>query len=178
MQHHPAPPFLVVWHNFLAITETLNIWGEIYGAKNLVLTRKALPINANSRRSAFELTFDSLAQSGNEGIRTSVVVSRQLLFRVGSILVDLELDKDVSSDRVSLTGQMVDSSNPRHPPVGISVVLLEGERRIVRMSSNHNGELQLDFSTRQNLKLRVAVDPQRPVSLPLELFPGKLLNMH
>ena len=126
--------------------------------------------------SAFELIFDSFAQNGNEEIRTSVVVSRQLLFRIGSIFVDLEVDKEINSDRVSLTGQMVDSANPGHPPVGIPIVLLQGGKRLVQTSSNDNGEFQLDFVVRRNLKLEVGVNRNRPVRLPIGLLPGWTLQ--
>ena len=131
-------------------------------------------MTANPQQGRFELLFDSLAQSGNDGIRTSVVVSRQLLFRIGSIFLDVELDKEVNSDRVSLTGQMVESSNPGHPPVGIPVVLLQRGKGIVRTLSNDNGEFQFDFIMRRDLKLEVTVDRSGPVRLPIKLLPAQI----
>ena len=144
------------------------------GSKNLALAAK--DSSATAATPAFELLFDSLAQNANEGIRTSVIVSRQLLFRIGSIFVDLEVDKEVNSDRVSLTGQMVDSANPGHPPVGIPIVLLQRGKRVVQTLSNDNGEFQLDFVMRRNLKLQVSVSRNRPVRLPINLLPGWTLQ--
>jgi hypothetical protein len=144
------------------------------GPKNFALAPEdSLAMTATP---VFELLFDSLAQIGNEGIRTSIIVSRQLLFRIGSVFVDLEVDKEVNSDRVSLTGQMVDSANPGHPPVGIPVALLQRGKRIVQTSSNDNGEFQLDFAMRRNLKLQVTINRDRPVRLPINLLPGWTLQ--
>jgi len=140
------------------------------GSKRLALTAKdSIGMAATL---AFELLFDSVAQSGNERIRTSVIVSRQLLFRIGSVFVDLEVDKEVNSDRVSLIGQLVDSANPGHSPVGIPIVLLQRGKCIVKTLSNDNGEFQLNFVMRRNLKLQVSMNRSRPVRLPINLLPG------
>ena len=90
--------------------------------------------------------------------------------------MDLEVDKEVNSDRVSLTGQMVDSANPDHPPVGVPIVLLQRGKRIVQTLSNDNGEFQLDFVMKRNLKLQVSVSRNHPVHLPINLRPGWTLQ--
>jgi len=124
----------------------------------------------------FELLFDSRTQPATAGTRSSVVSARQLLYRIGVVYVDMQVDKEVNSDRASLFGQMLDISQPGHPPVGVPVVLLDRGRSVARTSSDDNGEFQLEFSMKRDLQLSVAVDRDRPVSLPIAR-PGKITSV-
>lgn len=119
------------------------------------------------RSNSCELLFDSSAQPLPPGARTSGVSGRQLLYRIGSIYVDMEISKDASSERAFVVGQMLDSSRPGHPVVGIPVTLLDGGRNLARALSNDNGEFRLAFERRKNPKLAVAVGRKNPVRLPI-----------
>jgi hypothetical protein len=119
---------------------------------------------------AFQLLFDSLAQPATVGARTGGVSARQLLYRVGSVFVDMELDNEVSSRRASLVGQILDSSKPDRPLAGVPVSLVSRDRSIARTSSNENGEFQLDFAMKNDLQLSVALD-EEPVLLPIASTP-------
>ena len=118
-------------------------------------------------KNGYELLFDTFVQSNSEGTRTTVVSARQLLFRIGAVFVDLEVGCEANSDRASLIGQMLDSSNPGHPPAGVPITLLDRGRNIASTSSNDNGEFQFQFAMKRNLKLSVAVNPESPVHLPI-----------
>lgn len=123
--------------------------------------------------SVLELLFDSSTQSCADGVRTSVISARQLLYRIGAVFVDLEVATQRDSRRASLVGQMLDSGNPGHPPAGVPVVLLDQRRRVASTSSNDYGEFQLEFAMKDNLKLRVAVNGGKPVHLPISPRFGK-----
>ena len=118
-------------------------------------------------KDGYELLFDTFVHSNAEGTRTSVVSTRQLLFRIGAVFVDVAVGCEANSDRASLIGQMLDSSNPGHPPAGVPVALLDRGRNIASTSSNDNGEFQFQFAMKRNLKLAVAVDREGPVYLPI-----------
>ncbi|HVH88379.1 MAG TPA: hypothetical protein VM912_16790 [Terriglobales bacterium] len=135
-----------------------------------------LKSNLNNSENAFELLFDSFVEPAKTRARTSVTSARQLLFRIGPVFVDLQVGRESSSDRASLIGQMLDSSNPGHPPVGIPVILLDGGRSVARTCSNDNGEFQLEFVMKKNLQLSVAVNRDNPVSLPITSAPGKTIE--
>src|SRR5437588_238368 len=124
-------------------------------------------------REGYELLFDSCAQTPRDGVRNSVVAARQLLFRIGSVFVDVEVGRETDSNQASLTGQMLDSSNPGHPPVGVPVALLDRGRRVASTSSNDHGEFRMRFAVKNNLKLSVTFDRQRPVHLPIIRPPGR-----
>jgi hypothetical protein len=115
----------------------------------------------------FELLFDSFAQPVAAGARASVASARQLLYRVGSVYVDMRVDSETNSDRAALVGQMLDSAHPGHPVVGVPVILMDGRKSLVSTISNNNGEFHLEFLLKSNLRLSVAVGDKSPVYLPI-----------
>ena len=120
-----------------------------------------------------ELLFDSFAQSATAGARALVVPARQLLYRVGSAHVDLKIDREISSGRASLLGQMLESSGAGRPLAGVPIALMNRGRSIARTASNQNGEFQLDFALKNDLELAVAIDREKPVYLPITGTPIK-----
>ena len=115
----------------------------------------------------YEVLFDTQEQAASDGIRNSVIAARQLLFRIGSVFVDLEFGRESDSNRASIIGQMLDSSRPGHPPSGIRIALLDRDRPVASASSNDHGEFRLQFVLKDNLKLCVELDRDKPVHLPI-----------
>jgi hypothetical protein len=117
---------------------------------------------------AFELLFDSLVQPVAAGARAASVASaRQLLYRVGTVYVDMRVDSESNSERAALVGQMLDSAHPNHPVSGVPVVLLDGRKNVASTISNTNGEFHLEFALKNNLRLSVTVGNLAPVYLPI-----------
>ena len=128
----------------------------------------------SDREPGYELWLDTFVQSVPSGIRAwAVSTTRKLLFRIGAVFVDVEIESEDNSDSGSLIGQILDSSNPGRPLSGISVVLLNRDRNIASTSSDENGEFQFQFALESNLKLSVAVAGRSPVSLPITNPPAK-----
>jgi len=115
----------------------------------------------------FELLFDSFAQPVAAGTRASVASARQLLYRIGSVYVDMRVDSETNSDRAALVGQMLDSAHPGRPVAGVPVILMDGKKSLVSTISNNNGEFHLEFLLKNNLRLSVAVGDKSPVYLPI-----------
>lgn len=137
----------------------------------IVLTVNAsLAIEKDSNTgSSLEVLFDSAAQPLPAGARSSLVGDRQVLYRLGSVYVDMEFDWQADSRRWLVVGQMLDSARPGRPLSGIPVSLLERGRNIARTTSNDNGEFRLEFDTSPELKLELFIDRRHPVHLPLVL---------
>ena len=117
--------------------------GIVRSVKAYFETQQSEAAQANSM---FELMFDSLAQPIAAGARASVASARQLLYRVGTVYVDMRVDSEVNSERAALVGQMLDSAQPGHPVSGVPVVLLDGRKNVASAVSNSNGEFQIEFS--------------------------------
>lgn len=137
------------------------------GAVRAVKAQFSAATFGNAKAGMLELLFDSVLQPMTAGARASVASARQLLYRIGPVYLDLRVDAEPNSERASLVGQMLDRSNPEHPITGVPVVLLAGQKNVASTSSNGNGEFQLEFAMRSNLRLSVAVDPLHPVYLPI-----------
>ena len=116
---------------------------------------------------SFELLFDSSAQPLPPGARAAAVSSRQLLYRIGSVYIDMEVGLDSDGERALVVGQMLDSSRPGHPVAGIPVTLVDRGRNVARTSSNDNGEFRVVFEAKENPRLSVAVGRKNPVRLPI-----------
>ena len=118
-------------------------------------------------KAVFELLFDSLAQPMVAGARASVASARQLLYRVGTVYVDMRVDSELNSERAALVGQMLDSARPGNPVAGVPVILMDGRKNVASTISNNNGEFHLEFALKNNLRLSVSVGDSAPVYLPI-----------
>jgi hypothetical protein len=127
-------------------------------------------------RSVFEVVFDSFAQPATAGVRASSATSRQLLCRVGSVYVDMEVDARGTGRRASITGQVLDKSKASRTLGGIPVLLLSRGRTIATTASDDNGEFQLEFSSKKGLELCVKLDALNPLYLPITSSQGDDLN--
>lgn len=116
----------------------------------------------------FELLFDSFRQPVMVGARASVASARQLLYRIGTVYVDMRVDAESGSQRASLVGQLLDSAHPGHPVVNAPIELLDGRKVLASTTSNNNGEFQVEFEMKNDLSLSVTVDDKaKAVYLPI-----------
>jgi hypothetical protein len=127
----------------------------------------AIQKDVKNKNNPCELLFDSSAQPLPPGARSSGASSRQLLYRIGSVYIDMEVGKDSDVDRVSVVGQMLDCSRPGHPVAGIPVTLLDRGRNVARTLSNDSGEFRLVLEAKKDLRLSVVVGRKNPVRLPI-----------
>src|SRR5947209_8035598 len=95
---------------------------------------------AAAPKGALELLFDSLAQPLAAGVRASVASARQLLYRVGTLYVDMRVDSELNSERAALVGQMLDSAHPGPPVSAVPVIRRDGRKSVASTMRNSNGE--------------------------------------
>jgi hypothetical protein len=112
-----------------------------------------------------ELIFDSFRQPLAAGVRTAGVSSRQLLYKVEDIQVDIRLEPEAR--RISMVGQILDSSRSDPGVKGAAVVLLRGEQEVARTATSDFGEFQLEFDSEESLQLSIKVGEQGTVFIPL-----------
>jgi hypothetical protein len=127
-----------------------------------------------NNRAPFELLFDSTAQPLPAGVRSSLIGVRQVLYRIGSVYVDMEFDRQGNSQRWLLVGQMLDSARPGRPLTKVPISLVERGRNVTRTQSNDNGEFRLEFEARSDLKLELWIDRRHPVYLPITVAQDRI----
>lgn len=83
-----------------------------------------------------------------DGIRGAHASSRQLLYRSGSVYVDMRLESQPGSGQVVLIGQILDLNEPTHGMGRIPVCLLSHGTLVSRVTTNDSGEF--DFGMRDS----------------------------
>jgi hypothetical protein len=102
-----------------------------------------------------ELIFDSFHQPVPAGARSSVASSRQLLYRSAGLDIDIQTHFHPDSNRVFLTGQVLDSSNPNANMKDISVMLADERGMLAQTVTNTSGEFQVEFDPCENAWLKI-----------------------
>lgn len=118
-----------------------------------------------SRGFLAKLLFDTSREPVPVGIRSSTGSPRQMLFGAGDLRIDLRLEPQIDSERVSLVGQILDAADPARGPAIASVALLKAGKVVAEAKTNRFGEFQLgcDLSTR--LELRVKLPLRKEISI-------------
>jgi hypothetical protein len=102
------------------------------------------------------------------GIRSTVAVTRHLVYEAEWLTVDLRLDRQPQFNKICVVGQVLDKGIPRVSPSGASIMIwTEKGLPIVQARANESGEFQLEFEARDDLWLSIHVDGRRTIRIPL-----------
>lgn len=113
------------------------------------------------------LLFDSLRSPLAEGVRSGASVARQLLYGVGNYRIDLRMEPQPSSDRLTLVGQVLNSADPG-VQIGASLVrLVRGRKIVAESTTNRFGEFRLESDTQARFQLRLQL-PAEELRLAIE----------
>jgi hypothetical protein len=121
-----------------------------------------------SRAPIAQLLFDSLRTPAFAGLRSATSAARQMLYAIGDLRIDLRIEPKAHTGRASLVGQVLVSSDPARPAVGIPVMLVEGPKTVAALQTNEFGEFDLECDRGTHLQLRFVLPPQVEVSVPLQ----------
>jgi anti-sigma factor RsiW len=117
------------------------------------------------------LMFDSLLVPAQEGVRAATLTMggsvRQMLFRSGSVVVDLRLTQ-AGADNVILVGQVLNLSRESIGSPAIRVLLEHGRAALAAAVANEFGEFVLEYEEKDDLRLRLDVLGQSPLFIPLD----------
>jgi len=127
-------------------------------ARALFATRSQEPGSAPLRLVA-RLVHDSMAAPELSGIRAQSRISRHLLYEAGAFGLDLRLEYERGSSRVTLVGQLLDRQQPERSLTDVSVQLVRGRTQVSRAQCNQFGEFQLEYEPQG--RLRLSVNEQR-----------------
>lgn len=98
------------------------------------------------------LVYDSAREPLPAGIRTGERVSRRAIFAAGDHQVDIQLDREPTSDVVTLVGQVVGRVQTSGL-ADVPVWLMQRDRLVTRTMCNTFGEFHLEYEPRRNLRL-------------------------
>ena len=128
---------------------------------------QGIPWTARAVRIAHAV-FDSLANPSPAGIRSAGAAARQLIYQVGEYFLDVKMERDPGSKKLSLMGQIRDSQDPAKRMADSPVILLRGQDRLGQTTTNVFGEFRLEFDRKDNLWLAIGIHGEAGIVVPLE----------
>jgi len=119
---------------------------------------------------AARLVFDSFLQPLPDGIRTSQLPTRRLVYEAGGLMADLWIEPKTDSRRTALVGQLVDSAKPDRRLDRIPIALRGQKGLIAFATTNEFGEFHFDFDFESMLTLEMEPNGYQSVSVELPLL--------
>jgi hypothetical protein len=140
---------------------------EAVRAVELAYLGQVQQISSAGRTSLARLVFDSFQAPAAVGVRTLDLCSRQLLYEVDDVAIDLRIEATGSSARSSLIGQLLHQSESRQGGGGLPVALLLGRAPVARTSTNPFGEFVFELELTKRHRICIQLDESRSILVPL-----------
>lgn len=112
------------------------------------------------------LLFDSLRMHGPIGVRSSRTSGRRFVYEHNNTTIDVQLDVQPGSNRISLMGQVLNGNLPQAHE-NLAVVLNSRRGTLARTTTNRQGEFILQFEFAENVTLEIRVGERSWISVPL-----------
>src|SRR5437773_1892552 len=123
-----------------------------------------------ARKTGAQLIFDSFFQRSPEGVRNSMAATRQLQYRSGPLIIDIDLAKESHGPEATilLMGQILNADTPDQRVKNFRVFLLRGKRITGQTNSSPLGEFRFELADAKNWNLLFEIEGHEvfPISLP------------
>lgn len=113
------------------------------------------------------LVFDSFWQPALAGIRSAAVAPRQVLYRAGELSIEMRVEPEPLSERMSVVGQIYNTTKQDESLAEILVVVKNSQSTVAETKTNRFGEFQLSFIPDDGLRISFIVVKNRDLSIPL-----------
>jgi hypothetical protein len=128
----------------------------------------AQPLGGQRRFEIPRLVFDSLWRPAALGLRSASGKPRQMIYKAGDIAIEIQIQPEPQSDRVSIAGQVSNTARQSEGVAEIPVVLAGPNGKIAEASTNEFGEFHISFSPEPGARISFTVAGQRDLSVPLD----------
>ncbi len=120
------------------------------------------------------LLYDSFREPLPAGVRTQQRLSRQALYQAEHYWLDLRLENESGTSRVTLVGQIQNGKQPGKRLGGVPILLVSGKQILGRAVSNSLGEFQMEYAPAKRLRLYVPMRwAGKRIKLPLNYYAGE-----
>jgi len=123
-------------------------------------------LNKGREISIATLVMDSLRQPLTAGVRGSFASVRQLLYKAGTVCIDLHISPKPGSESVVLVGQLLDSVQPSKALSDIPVELLQSGNSVSSKKTNARGEFDFGLDASEETQLAFGLD-NRTLVVPI-----------
>ena len=121
-----------------------------------------------------EVLFDSFVQPAVAGARSVVIGTRQMLYRADPYQIDIQIEPKPGSNRLVITGQLLDLSHPGIIGRDIQVTLSNRRGNTVLAPTNQFGEFSGEIENSGDLELSIPGDGEQPIVISLRNALGRL----
>jgi hypothetical protein len=116
---------------------------------------------------SIEVLFDSFLQPAMAGARSVVIGTRQMLYRADPYQIDIQIEPKPGSNRLVITGQLLDLSDPGVIGRDIKVTLSNRRGNTVVAPTNQFGEFSGEIENSGDLELSIPGDGEQPIVISL-----------
>ena len=153
--------------NYQPSADTVRLAKAAYLTTGLNTTQK-------ESRNLIEVLFDSFLQPALAGARSVVIGTRQMLYRADPYQIDIQIEPEPGSNRLVITGQLLDLSHPGIIGRDIQVTLSNHRGHSVIAATNQFGEFSGEIENSGDLELSIPGDSDQPIVISLRNALGNL----
>jgi hypothetical protein len=124
--------------------------------------------------SRVKVLFDSFLQPVLAGVRSAGAGTRQMLYRADPYQIDVQLEMKPSANRVVVTGQLLNLSNPKVIAAGTRILVSNMQGDVVHAVANQFGEFSGEVKNSGDLQLTFATPSGEPIVISLREALGRL----
>jgi hypothetical protein len=121
-----------------------------------------------------EVLFDSFQQPALAGARSVAIGTRQMLYRADPFQIDIQIEPKLGSNRLVITGQLLDLSHPGVIGRDIQVTLSNHRGSTVLAATNQFGEFSGEVENSGDLELSIPGEGEKPIVISLRNALGNL----
>ena len=124
--------------------------------------------------SRIKVLFDSFLQPVFEGARSAGAGTRQMLYRADPFQIDVQVEAKHGGNRIVVTGQLLDLSNPGIVGPEARIVLSNMQGHVVNAVTNQFGEFSGEIENSGDLQMTFASPGRQPIVISLRDALGQL----
>jgi hypothetical protein len=125
-------------------------------------------------KSKVRLLFDSFLQPALAGVRSAGTGTRQMLYRADPYQIDVQLELKPGGNRVVVTGQLLNLSNPKLIASGTRILVSNMHGDVMHAAANEFGEFSGEVKNSGDLQLTFATPSGEPIVISLREALGRM----
>ncbi len=147
--------------------------GTVRLAKAAFATAGSLSRQQESK-GLIEVIFDSFQQPALAGARSVVIGTRQMLYRADPYQIDIQIEPKPGTNRLLVTGQILDLSNPSMIGRDVQVTISNRRGNSLVVETNQFGEFAGEIENSGDLELSIPGQGEQPIVISLRNALGNL----
>ncbi len=147
---------------------------EIVRLAKAAFAGAVLTARRKGKESRIKLLFDSFLQPVFAGARSAGTGTRQMLYRADPFQIDVQIEAKSSGNRLVVTGQLMDLSNPAIVSQDVRVALSNMRGNVTHAVTNQFGEFSTEVENTGDLQITFDSPGDKPIVISLRDALGRL----